>query len=87
MDAYLKGDLTAIVVDYDFYMNDKYSNRMRFSFAHEFGRLFLINMRIPNSILPLPQNGRILFLIFRRKNMAILNGKPMNLRDGYWFLI
>ena len=41
MDAYLKDDLTAIVVDYDFYMNDKYSNRMRFSFAHELGHLFL----------------------------------------------
>lgn len=41
MDAYLKGDLSAIVVDYDFYMNEKYSNRMRFSFAHELGHLFL----------------------------------------------
>ncbi|MFA5757416.1 MAG: ImmA/IrrE family metallo-endopeptidase [Smithellaceae bacterium] len=41
MDAYLKTDLTAIVVDYDFYMNDKYANRMRFSFAHEVGHFFL----------------------------------------------
>ena len=41
MDAYLKMDLTAIVVDYDFYMDDKYAPRMRFSFAHELGHFFL----------------------------------------------
>ena len=41
MDAYLKMDLTAIVVDYDFYMNDKFANRLRFSFAHELGHFFL----------------------------------------------
>jgi hypothetical protein len=41
MDAFLKGDLTAIVVDHDFYMNEKFSNRLRFSFAHELGHFFL----------------------------------------------
>jgi hypothetical protein len=41
IDAYLKRDLTGIVVDYDCYMNDKFANRMRFSFAHELGHLFL----------------------------------------------
>jgi hypothetical protein len=41
MDAYLKMDLTGIVVDHDFYMNDKFANRMRFSFAHELGHSFL----------------------------------------------
>jgi hypothetical protein len=41
MDAYLKMDLTAIVVDYDFYMNDKYATRIRFSFAHELAHFFL----------------------------------------------
>jgi Zn-dependent peptidase ImmA (M78 family) len=41
MDAYLEMDLTAIVVDYDFYMNEKYANRLRFSFAHELGHFFL----------------------------------------------
>ena len=41
MDAYLKMDLTAIVVDYDFYMDDKHTPRMRFSFAHELGHFFL----------------------------------------------
>jgi Zn-dependent peptidase ImmA (M78 family) len=41
MDAYLEMDLTAIVVDYDFYMNEKFTNRLRFSFAHELGHFFL----------------------------------------------
>lgn len=41
MDAYLKTDLTGIVVDHDFYMNEKFANRMRFSFAHELGHYFL----------------------------------------------
>jgi len=41
MDAYLMRDLSGIVVDYDFYMDEKFSNRMRFSFAHELGHFFL----------------------------------------------
>lgn len=41
MDAYLKMDLSGIVVDYDRYMNEKYANRIRFSFAHELGHYFL----------------------------------------------
>jgi hypothetical protein len=41
IDAYLKRDLSGIVVDYDCYMNDKFTNRMRFSFAHELGHFFL----------------------------------------------
>ena len=41
MDAYLKMDLSGIVVDYDSYMNIKYANRMRFSFAHEIGHFVL----------------------------------------------
>lgn len=41
IDAYLRTDLTGIVVDYDCYMNEKFMNRLRFSFAHELGHLFL----------------------------------------------
>jgi len=41
MEAYLKSDLTGIVVDHDHYMNEKFANRMRFSFAHELGHFFL----------------------------------------------
>ena len=42
-DAYLKGDLTGIVVDINHYMDkqDRYSNRLRFSFAHEIGHYVL----------------------------------------------
>jgi hypothetical protein len=41
MDAYLEMDMSAIVVDYDFYMDEKFANRLRFSFAHELGHFFL----------------------------------------------
>jgi hypothetical protein len=41
MEACLKMDLSGIVVDYDRYMNTKYANRMRFSFAHELGHFVL----------------------------------------------
>ena len=40
-DAFLKSDLTAIVVDLMQYMDeqDRYANRLRFSFAHEIGHI------------------------------------------------
>ena len=41
IDAYLRVDLTGIIVDYNCYMNEKYMNRLRFSFAHELGHFFL----------------------------------------------
>jgi len=41
MDAYLNMNLSTIFVDYDFYMNEKFSNRLRFSFAHEIGHFIL----------------------------------------------
>ena len=41
MEAHLQSDLSGIVVDYDHYMDEKYANRMRFSFAHELGHFFL----------------------------------------------
>jgi hypothetical protein len=41
IDAYLRVDLTGVIVDYDCYMNEKYMNRLRFSLAHELGHLFL----------------------------------------------
>lgn len=47
MDACLKLDLSGIVVDYDRYMNTRYANRMRFSFAHEIGH-FLLHKHIYN---------------------------------------
>lgn len=41
IEAYLTFDLTGIVVNYESYMNDKFSNRLRFSLAHELGHFFL----------------------------------------------
>lgn len=41
IDAYLRADLTGIIVDYNCYMNEKFINRLRFSFAHELAHLFL----------------------------------------------
>ena len=41
MDAYLTMDLSGIVVDHDCYMEERFQNRTRFSFAHEVGHLIL----------------------------------------------
>jgi hypothetical protein len=41
MDAYLKTDLSGIVVDQECYMQDRFANRLRFSLAHELGHYFL----------------------------------------------
>ncbi len=43
IDAYLKSDRSAIVVNYDKYMDElnRYENRLRFSFAHEVGHFIL----------------------------------------------
>jgi len=43
IDAYLKSDLTGIVVDIAQYMDPqgRYENRLRFSFAHEIGHFVL----------------------------------------------
>lgn len=41
VDAYLKFDLSGIVVDYKCYMEERFQNRIRFSFAHEIGHFVL----------------------------------------------
>jgi hypothetical protein len=41
IDAYLKVDLKGVIVDQNCYMNEKFSNRLRFSLAHEIGHFFL----------------------------------------------
>lgn len=41
IDAFLRSDLTGIVVDYKCYMDERFSNRLRFSYAHEIGHLRL----------------------------------------------
>jgi len=37
IDAFLKLDLSGIVVDYGCFMKERFQNRVRFSFAHEVG--------------------------------------------------
>lgn len=52
IDAFLKRDLTGIAVDYDCWMDERFSNRLRFSYAHEIGHLELhkdIYIQIPIS--------------------------------------
>jgi hypothetical protein len=41
IDAYLRIDLTGIVVDYRCFMEERFINRLRFSYSHELGHLFL----------------------------------------------
>lgn len=41
IDAFLRTDLTGIVVDYRCFMEERFINRLRFSYAHELGHLFL----------------------------------------------
>jgi len=41
IDAWLKLDFTGIIVDEDRYLNEKFNNRLRFSFAHELGHFFV----------------------------------------------
>lgn len=41
IDAFLRTDLTGIVVDQESFLDDKFANRLRFSFAHELGHFYL----------------------------------------------
>ncbi len=41
IDAFPRTDLTGIVVDQESFLDDKFANRLRFSFAHELGHFYL----------------------------------------------
>jgi len=41
VDAFLSNDLKSIYVDQDMYFDDRYLNRLRFTFAHEVGHFIL----------------------------------------------
>jgi len=41
IDGFLTNDLKAICIDTDMYMNHRFENRQRFTFAHEIGHLIL----------------------------------------------
>ncbi len=49
VDAFLRFDLTGIIVDYDCYMEDRFQNRTRFSLAHEIGH-FVLHKKIYNQL-------------------------------------
>jgi Zn-dependent peptidase ImmA (M78 family) len=57
IDAYLKSDLTGIVVDITQYMDplNRYENRLRFSFAHEVGHFILHDYIYKSSTVESPQ--------------------------------
>ena len=83
IDAYLKRDLSGIVVDYDCYMNDKFANRMRFSFAHELGHFFCIRNYTRVLELALLGTGKTSSLMSLRANIETLNGRLTNLPVAY----
>jgi Zn-dependent peptidase ImmA (M78 family) len=58
MDAYLKMDLTGIVIDCDCYMKEKFSNRLRFSLAHELGHYVLHREIYKKMIFTTPQEWK-----------------------------
>lgn len=58
MDAYLKTDLSGIVVDHDCYMQDRFANRLRFSMAHELGHYFLHKEIYSNLSLVSPEDWK-----------------------------
>ncbi|MHA1703382.1 MAG: ImmA/IrrE family metallo-endopeptidase [Promethearchaeota archaeon] len=41
IDGFLTSDLKSICIDYDFYFEEKFENRLRFTYAHEIGHLVL----------------------------------------------
>jgi len=41
IDAFLRTDLTGIVVDQESFLDNKFANRLRFSFTHELGHFYL----------------------------------------------
>jgi hypothetical protein len=84
IDAYLRRDLSGIVVDYDCYMEDRFANRMRFSFAHELGHFFCTKIYILDLALSLLKTGKISFLTSPKTNTGILSGRPTNLLAACW---
>ena len=62
IDAFLKLDLSGIVVDYDCFMEERFQNRIRFSFAHEVGHFVLHKHIYDEIILPDPEDWKYFIL-------------------------
>lgn len=46
IDGFLTSDLKSICIDHDFYFEEKFENRLRFTYAHEIGHLVLHEKQI-----------------------------------------
>ena len=79
IDAYLRIDLTGIIVDYNCYMSEKFMNRLRFSFAHELAHFFLHKDIYTSFAIATHRPGRISCWKSQTENMAFLNTRQMNL--------
>lgn len=85
MDAYLKMDLSGIVVDYGFYMNEKFANRIRFSFAHELGHYFLHKDLYSKINLISAQDWKYFIINIPEIEYRDFEWQAlMNLQEGYW---
>ena len=82
IDSFLQSDLNGIVVDFDYYMNTRYDNRIRFSFAHEVGH-FVLHRYIYNRFNFKSRTEYMDFMNSLMNNIPILSIKPMNLREGF----
>ena len=65
IDGFLTSDLKGICIDYDFYFEEKYENRLRFTYAHEIGHLVLHKDQIQRCRFKTPQEW-----ISFRENMS-----------------
>ena len=76
--AFLKRDLTGVVVDHDCCMDDGLLPRMHFSFAHEMGHYFIhrdLYLQLRHRSLP---EWKDFTLNPPKKNIAPWNGRPMS---------
>ena len=80
IDAYLRVDLTGIIVDYNCYMNEKFMNRLRFSFAHELGHFFYTRTFMHLFLSQVLWHGKISWKIFLAGNMDFSNIRRTNLQ-------
>jgi hypothetical protein len=67
-------------------MDERYLNRLRFSFAHELGHYFLHEYIYNKMLFSHIEEWRDFLKIFQILIIKILSGRQMNLLDGFLFL-
>lgn len=85
IDAYLVGDFSGIVVDGATYEEERFANRLRFSFAHEIGHFLLHRSLYARES---PSSAKSLIILrscspLIRQHGLNLNGKPTLLLGQY----